>query len=348
MKLSDFDYPLPEDLIAQVPLAERDASRMLVLERDSGKITHSHFRDLLSFLSPGDLLVFNESRVVKARLEGKRKGGGAGALECFVLSDKGGDIHECLIRSSARKDGLEFTFGGGASGKVVGPGAGVGVFLVKFEYPGSGGMAELQRAHGRMPLPPYIDRADDETDLERYQTIYARAEGSVAAPTAGLHFTSAILAELAGAGIQTSYVSLHVGLGTFQPIKTENIDEHSMHRETFRIEAATLALIAKTKAEGRRVVAVGTTSARTLESWARGMGKLGADGAFSGSTDLFLRPGSEFRIVDAMLTNFHLPKSTLIVLLAAFAGLESVKAAYCEAVARRYRFFSYGDCMLVL
>lgn len=345
MKLSEFDYPLPEELIAQGPLPERDASRMLLLGRTSGVLKHSTFRELPSFLRAGDLLVLNESRVVKARLEGKRRSGGA--VECFVLREAGAGNFECLLRSSARKEDLEFQIPDLADAKVLGSGTVPGTFFVHFHFHGVANMDELLARAGHVPLPPYITRADDARDSERYQTVYAREAGSVAAPTAGLHFTPEMLATLQKAGIGIAFVLLHVGLGTFQPIKSETVEEHRMHKEWYSIPKATLEALLATKREGGRVIAVGSTSLRSLESWARDIGKQDEHG-WSGWTDLFLAPGAEFRAVDGMLTNFHLPKSTLFVLVAAFAGLERAKEAYARAVAERYRFFSYGDCMLIL
>lgn len=338
MKLSDFDFVVPEELVAQRPLEDRSASRMMVLHRKSGKLEHRRFLDLPEYLDAGDLMVFNKSRVLKARLVGQRESGGK--VEIFLLRTLGQGKFECLVKATAAaKEGIEVSFGGVLSAKVL-----------RKLPDGMTYEAEL-RAHddrldfwiekmGRMPLPPYIRRDADGLDVSRYQTVYAADLGSVAAPTAGLHFTTEVLKKIEAKGVDTAFVTLHVGLGTFQPIKVEEIDEHKMHEEFFSMEKGLLEKGAEAKAAGRRVVAAGTTTVRALESAARGM---------EGVTDLFLRPGAEFRVVDVMFTNFHQPKSSLVVMLSAFVGRrELLLEAYAKAVEEKYRFFSYGDCMLVL
>jgi S-adenosylmethionine:tRNA ribosyltransferase-isomerase len=338
MKLSDFDFHVPEELVAQRPLDQRSASRMLVLHRDSGKIEHRKFLDLPEYLTPGDTLVFNRSKVVKARLIGQRATGGK--VEIFLLKKRGEGKFECLLKATAAaKEGLEVSFGDILSAKVLGRLPDGMTYEVELSAP-DGRVDFWVEKFGRMPLPPYIRRDADGLDVGRYQTIYAAEPGSVAAPTAGLHFTDEVLASLKAKGIGAGFVTLHVGLGTFQPIKTENVEEHKMHEEAFSVEPGLLDSCKSARAEGRRVIAVGTTSVRALESAARGM---------EGTTDLFLKPGSEFKWVDALFTNFHQPKSSLIVMLSAFVGKrELLFEAYRQAVEERYRFFSYGDCMLVL
>lgn len=338
MKLSDFDFQVPEELVAQRPLEERAASRMLVLHRKSGQIEHRKFLDLPSYLQSGDTMVFNRSRVIKARLIGQRESGGK--VEIFLLRPRGEGRFECLVKATAAaKEGLEASFGGVLTAKVI-----------RKLPDGMTYEAEL-RAHdgrldfwiekiGRMPLPPYIRRDADGLDVGRYQTVYAGEPGSVAAPTAGLHFTDDVLGRIRAREVKIGFVTLHVGLGTFQPIKVEEIEEHRMHEELFSLEEGLLDHCQKQRAAGRRIIAAGTTSVRALESAARGM---------EGATDLFLRPGSEFKLVDVMFTNFHQPKSSLVVMLAAFVGSrELLLEAYGKAIEEKYRFFSYGDCMLVL
>lgn len=338
MKLSDFDFHVPEELVAQRPLADRTASRMMVLHRKTGQLEHRRFLDLPEYLRAGDTMVLNRTRVVKARLIGQRESGGK--VEIFLLRPMGESKFECLVKATAAaKEGLEATFGGVLTAKVI-----------RKLPEGMTFEAEL-RAHdgrldfwidkiGRMPLPPYIRREADGLDVSRYQTVYAGEPGSVAAPTAGLHFTPEVLEQVKSLGVRTGFVTLHVGLGTFQPIKVDDIEEHRMHEELFSLEEGLLVHCRIARERGQRVVAVGTTSVRALESAARGM---------EGSTNLFLRPGSEFKLVDVMFTNFHQPKSSLVVMLAAFVGSrELLLEAYARAVEEKYRFFSYGDCMLVL
>lgn len=338
MKLSEFDYHVPEELIAQRPLDDRQGSRMLVLHRKEGRIEHKRFLDLPSYLSAPDRMVFNRSKVVKARLIGHRSSGGK--VEIFLLRRISENRFECLLKATAaEKEGLEISFGELLQAKVHSrlPGG----ITYEVELSANDGRIDFWVDKlGRMPLPPYIRRDADGLDVGRYQTVYASESGSVAAPTAGLHFTPAMLEKLQGQGVKTGYITLHVGLGTFQPIKVEEINDHKMHEEFFHIEPEWLADCQKARANGERVFAVGTTSVRALESAARGM---------VGSTSLFLKPGEEFKLVTNMLTNFHQPKSSLVVMLSAFVGSkELLFEAYAKAVEEKYRFFSYGDCMLVL
>jgi S-adenosylmethionine:tRNA ribosyltransferase-isomerase len=338
MKLAEFDYHVPEELVAQRPLQERSASRMLVLHRSTGQIEHRRFLDLPEFVAAPDLMIFNQSKVVKARLIGTRATGGK--VEIFLLRPRGEGRFECLIKATAaEKVGLEVHFGDFLTAKITSKLPDGMTYVVDIKA--SDGRADfwLEKL-GRMPLPPYIRREADGLDIGRYQTIYAENLGSVAAPTAGLHFTAAVMETLKGKGVRTGFLSLHVGLGTFQPIKVDDIDEHKMHEENFTIPDELWATVQAAKATGERVLAVGTTAVRALESRARG---------FDGSTTLFLKPGSEFKVVDALFTNFHQPKSSLVVMLSAFVGNKDMLfKAYAEAVREKYRFFSYGDCMLVI
>ena len=340
MKTSDFNYDLPPELIAQTPLARRDGSRLLVLDRETGAMEHRHFYDLPEYLRPGDCLVLNDSRVLPARLLGHRVPSG-GAVEVLLLQDKGDGVWECLTRPGKKtQPGTELSFGDGElTATVVGALDG-GNKLVQFHYEGI--FLEVLERLGKMPLPPYIK--EELEDGERYQTVYSRVNGSAAAPTAGLHFTREMLDSIAAMGVNIAYVTLHVGLGTFRPVKADEITEHHMHSEFCMISAETAALLNRTRAAGGRIICVGTTSCRTLESFAHD------DGTFeekSGWTDIFIYPGYQFKAMDALITNFHLPESTLIMLVSAFAGREHVLAAYEEAVKERYRFFSFGDCMLI-
>ena len=342
-RLGDFDFPLPPGLIAQTPLPERAASRLLVLQRDAGRIDHARFADLPDLLTAGDLLVRNETRVIPARLRGRKASGGQVELLLVERVAGSGELWRCLARSAKpARPGCRLTFAGGIAA-VVAEDPGDGWKLVAFDAPG-GLLAHLETA-GEMPLPPYIQRAPAAADRERYQTVYAREPGAVAAPTAGLHFTAETFAALAARGVESCGLTLHVGPGTFQPVRVERLDEHRMHGERFEIPAATAAAVNRARGEGRRVVALGTTSVRALESAADEAGVVRAGGA---ETSLFIRPGYRFRVTDAMITNFHLPKSTLLVLVAAFAGRELILEAYRQAVAEKYRFFSYGDCMLII
>lgn len=339
MKTSDFYFELPQELIAQTPLERRDASRLLTLDKTTGEKRHLHFYDLPSLLRPGDCLVLNDSRVLPARLFGRRSGGGA--CEVLLLIDRGDKVWECLVRPGKKlRTGARITFGEGElTAQVVGEVEG-GNRLVRFDYDGI--FLETLERLGKMPLPPYIK--EELKDGERYQTVYSRVTGSAAAPTAGLHFTKELLQQVQSMGVKVCYVTLHVGLGTFRPVKAENIDEHEMHSEYCVIPQETADTINRTKAEGGRVVCVGTTSCRTIESWANEDGTLEAK---AGWTNIFIYPGYRFKVLDALITNFHLPESTLIMLVSALAGREHVLAAYAEAVRERYRFFSFGDAMFI-
>ncbi|ACG72537.1 S-adenosylmethionine/tRNA-ribosyltransferase-isomerase [Anaeromyxobacter sp. K] len=343
MRLSDFDFALPEGLVAQAPVTPRDASRLMVLAPGEGAPAHRGFADLPELLAPGDLLVFNDTRVIPARLLGhKASGGKVELLLCEPLEGGLGRRWRAMGQASKPiREGAVLTFDG-LEARVDGV-EGEGFYRVTLDRQGPELEAALGRA-GRIPLPPYIRRAPDAEDAARYQTIWARAPGSAAAPTAGLHFTEPLLARLAARGIRRTAVTLHVGPGTFLPIRGDDLDLHRMHGERYEVSPAAAEELAATRARGGRIVAVGTTSVRTLESAWRD----GAVAAGPGRTELFIRPGHPFHAVDAMVTNFHLPRSTLLVLVCAFGGQGRVLAAYREAVARGYRFFSYGDAMLVL
>jgi S-adenosylmethionine:tRNA ribosyltransferase-isomerase len=340
MQTSDFYYDLPEELIAQTPSPRRDGSRLLTLDKRTGETNHLHFYDLPGLLRPGDCLVMNDSRVLPARLLGRREPGG-GAAEILLLIDRGEGVWECLVRPGRRlRTGARVSFGEGAlHAQIVGDTEG-GNRLVRFEYEGI--FLEVLEQLGKMPLPPYIKT--ELKDAERYQTVYSRVPGSAAAPTAGLHFTPELLARLREQGITLAYVTLHVGLGTFRPVKEKDITDHKMHAEYCVIPAETAQAVNRTKREGGRVICVGTTSCRTLESFAQADGTLTES---AGWTDIFIYPGYRFKVLDALITNFHLPESTLLMLISALAGREPVLAAYREAVERRYRFFSFGDAMFI-
>lgn len=341
MKTAEFSFELPEELIAQEPLTQRDASRLLCLDRGTGAISHRRFCDLPALLSPGDLLVLNDSRVLPARLLGRKEPGGA-AIEFLLLAQKAPLVWEVLTRPGRKAaPGARFTFGDGILRAEILEVLEGGNRLARF-FCGGEFYSVLDRV-GQMPLPHYITRKLE--DRERYQTVYSRELGSAAAPTAGLHFTPGLLEALRGTGIDTAFVTLHVGLGTFRPVQAGEIAEHRMHSEHYVLPEETAAKIRETKRRGGRVVAVGTTSCRTLESVAKKRGGVFAD---EGDTDIFLYPGCEFRVLDGLITNFHLPQSTLIMLVAAFAGLENTLRAYGEAVRERYRFYSFGDAMLIL
>lgn len=340
MKTSDFYYDLPEELIAQTPLEQRDTSRLMTLERETGKVEHHHFYDLLDYLNTGDCLILNNSRVLPARLLGQRLPGG-GACEVLLLIDRGDKTWECLVRPGRKmRTGAKLSFGNGElAAEVVGEVEG-GNRLVRFDYEGI--FLEVLEQLGKMPLPPYIKA--ELQDRERYQTVYSKVVGSAAAPTAGLHFTPELLEKIAAKGVGIGYVTLHVGLGTFRPVKEDEITEHEMHSEYCTIPQETADLINRTKANGGRVICVGTTSCRTLESWANEDGTMEAK---AGWTNIYIYPGYRFKVMDALVTNFHLPESTLIMLVSAFAGRENVLSAYEEAVRERYRFFSFGDAMFL-
>ncbi len=339
MKTADFDFYLPEELIAQTPLERRDASRLLTLDRRTGAVGHHHFYDLPWFLRRGDCLVLNDSRVLPARLIGRRPTGGA--CEVLLLTDRGGDLWECLVRPGRKlKPGAQVIFGDGQLTATVEAELNDGKRAVRFHYQGI--FLEILEELGRMPLPPYIKA--ELQDQERYQTVYSRVSGSAAAPTAGLHFTPELLEQVREMGVKVCFVTLHVGLGTFRPVKAEEITDHEMHAEFCQISQETADTINETRKKGGRVICVGTTSCRTVESFAAEDGTLSEH---SGWTNIFIYPGYRFKALDALITNFHLPQSTLIMLVSALAGRAHVLAAYEEAVRERYRFFSFGDAMLI-
>jgi len=340
LKTHDFYFDLPQELIAQTPLARRDASRLMVLDKDTGEIRHRHFYDLPELLRPGDCLVLNDSRVLPARLLGRRESGGA--CEVLLLVDRGEKVWECLVRPGRKmRPGTRLAFGEGElTAEVVGETEGGGR-LVRFDYDGI--FLETLERLGKMPLPPYIK--EELKDGERYQTVYSKVPGSAAAPTAGLHFTRELLERIEARGVRLCYVTLHVGLGTFRPVKAEDLTEHEMHSEYCVIPQETADVINETKRGGGRVICVGTTSCRTIESWAEEDGTMTAKG---GWTNIFIYPGYRFKVMDALVTNFHLPESTLIMLVSALAGREHVLAAYEQAVRERYRFFSFGDAMCII
>ena len=359
MNVADFDFELPEELIAQEPAPVRGGSRLMAIDRSSGRITHLTFSDLPSLLRPGDLLVVNDTRVFPARLIGTRLPGG-GAAECFLIrpavpahgsSSEGGDTWIALVHPGQRlREGSRMEFVAAATGAVLHAEV-VGRHFhgrrtVRLWTDDGSSVRETIDAIGHVPLPPYIKRADELNDRDRYQTVYARHRGSIAAPTAGLHFTPEMLAVLDGKGVERASVTLHVGYGTFQPIRVDSVEQHEMEAEHYEVSAAAAALLTNAKKENRRIIAVGTTTTRTLESLS-----VSADGAVtpgSGETALFIHPGHAFRLVAGLITNFHLPKSSLLMLVSAFAGRETILAAYRDAVANRYRFYSYGDAMIIL
>ena len=340
MKTHDFWYDLPEELIAQTPLEKRDTSRLLVMNRKTGQIKHQHFYDIIDYLNPGDCLVMNDSRVLPARLLGHRPTGGA--VELLLLRDLGDKKWECLAKPGRKlQAGQEVVFGNGELTATVVAVQDDGNRVVEFHYDGI--FLEVLEQLGKMPLPPYIKA--ELQDQERYQTVYSKNVGSAAAPTAGLHFTNDLLEKIRTKGIKTAFVTLHVGLGTFRPVKAEEISEHHMHSELCMITEETARILNETKREGGRVICVGTTSCRTLESL------VNEDGSFEEKakwTEIFIFPGYTFKAMDGLITNFHLPESTLVMLVSAFAGREHVLAAYEEAVKERYRFFSFGDAMTIL
>lgn len=340
MKTSDFYYDLPPELIAQTPLEKRDESRLLCLDKATGEWSHHHFYELPDFLRAGDCLILNNSRVLPARLLGRRLPGG-GACEVLLLQDKGDKVWECLVRPGKHlREGARVSFGDGELTAKIAEVLPDGNRLVRFDYEGI--FLEVLERLGKMPLPPYIK--EELQDQERYQTVYSKVNGSAAAPTAGLHFTPELLERIAAKGVGVGYVTLHVGLGTFRPVKEDEIEQHDMHSEYCTIPQETADLINRTKAKGGRVICVGTTSCRTIESWAGEDGTMTATG---GWTNIYIYPGYRFKVMDALVTNFHLPESTLIMLVSALAGREHVLAAYEEAVRERYRFFSFGDAMFI-
>ncbi|EAR60236.1 tRNA preQ1(34) S-adenosylmethionine ribosyltransferase-isomerase QueA [Neptuniibacter caesariensis] len=336
MQVKDFHFDLPEELIASFPLEERSASRLLSVDGESGVLKHGCFTDVLDLIQPGDLMIFNDTRVIPARLFGQKESGGK--VEVLVermLDEKRALAH---VRSSrSPKEGSKLLLEGGIEAEMVGRHE--NLFELRFHIEGN--LVDALETHGHMPLPPYMKREDQSSDRERYQTVYNKKPGAVAAPTAGLHFDDALLAKLDEKGVQRAFVTLHVGAGTFQPVKVDNIDEHVMHSEYIEVSEEVCELIKQTRANGKRVIAVGTTSVRSLES----ASQKGEIAPFFGDSDIFIFPGYEFKSVDAMITNFHLPESTLLMLVSAFSGYENMMTAYREAVEQKYRFFSYGDAM---
>ncbi|WP_028108743.1 tRNA preQ1(34) S-adenosylmethionine ribosyltransferase-isomerase QueA [Ferrimonas futtsuensis] len=343
MQVADFQFDLPDELIARYPTEERSASRLLHLDGNSGHLVDSQFPDLLDLLHDGDLLVFNNTRVIPARVYGKKASGG----KIEVLVERVMDTRRVLahVRSSkSPKPGTELVFDQGISATMVARHDA----LFEIEFHGDTPVLSILDAIGHMPLPPYIDRPDEETDKERYQTVYNQRPGAVAAPTAGLHFDETMMARLKAKGVEFAYVTLHVGAGTFQPVRVDKVEDHHMHSEWAEVPQEVADAVIRTKANGGRVVAVGTTSVRSLESAAQAtLAKTGMLEAFAADTSIFIYPGYRFQLVDAMVTNFHLPESTLIMLVSAFAGQDNVMNAYRHAVENRYRFFSYGDAMFI-
>ena len=341
MKTSDFYFDLPKELIAQDPLEDRSSSRLLVLDRKTGAREHRIFRDIVEYLNPGDCLVINNTKVIPARLYGAKEGTQA-KIEILLLKRREGDVWETLVKPGKKaKPGTKISFGDGLlTGEVLDV-VDEGNRLIKFTYDGI--FEEILDQLGQMPLPPYITH--QLKDKNRYQTVYAKHDGSAAAPTAGLHFTPELLRQIEEKGVKIAHVTLHVGLGTFRPVKVEDVTQHHMHSEYFFIEEDQAKLINDTKAAGGRVIAVGTTSCRTLES---AVGEDGTLKATSGWTDIFIYPGYQFKVIDALITNFHLPESTLLMLVSALAGKENIMNAYKEAVKERYRFFSFGDAMFIM
>jgi len=338
MQVSDFDFDLPEELIASHPLAQRSASRLLCLDGPSESISHGQFTDILDKVEPGDLMIFNDTRVIPARLFGQKESGGK--IELLIERVIGEHRALAHIRSSrSPKPGAALLLEGGLRAEVVARRDN----LFELTFAGNDNLITLLEAHGHMPLPPYMKREDQDSDRERYQTVYNSKPGAVAAPTAGLHFDEPLLQALDKKGVKRAFVTLHVGAGTFQPVKVDQIDEHRMHAEYIEVSPEVCAQVQATQAAGKRVIAVGTTSVRCLETASQS----GQIEPFFGDTDIFIYPGYRFRTVDALITNFHLPQSTLLMLVSAFAGMQPVKDAYAAAVAERYRFFSYGDAMFI-
>ena len=340
MNVKDFYFDLPQELIAQDPLEDRSASRLLVLDKETGEVTHRHFRDIKEYLKPGDCLVINDTKVIPARLLGTKKDTGA-KIEVLLLKRREDDIWETLVKPGKKaRPGAELEFGEGLLKATVVEVADEGNRLIQFHYDGI--FEEILDQLGQMPLPPYITHP--LKDKNRYQTVYAKHQGSAAAPTAGLHFTKELLAEIKELGVEIAHVTLHVGLGTFRPVKTENVLDHHMHSEFYMVEESEAQKVNKAKTSGGRIICVGTTSCRTIESAA---GEDGLLKAGSGWTEIFIYPGYQFKLLDCLITNFHLPESTLVMLVSALAGRERVLSAYGEAVKERYRFFSFGDAMLI-
>jgi len=341
MNTADFDFHLPEELIAQTPLEKRDASRLLVVDRSSGEFSDQHFDSIIDQLQPGDALVMNNTRVLPARLYGEKAGTG-GHVELLLLKNTEGDQWEVLAKPAKRlKVGAQVSFGDGRLTATVVDELEHGGRIVRFDYQGI--FLEVLESLGEMPLPPYIH--EKLADRERYQTVYAKENGSAAAPTAGLHFTKELLAQIEAKGVKLVYLTLHVGLGTFRPVSVDNLDDHEMHSEFYTLSEEAAATLREVKANGHRVIAVGTTSIRTLETIGnKFQGDIQAD---SGWTNIFIKPGYQWQIVDAFSTNFHLPKSTLVMLVSAFAGRDLTLKAYEHAIAERYRFFSFGDAMFI-
>ena len=341
MKTSDFYYDLPEELIAQDPLEDRTASRLLVLDRKTGAVKHKIFSDVIDYLNKGDCLVINNTRVIPARLIGEKEGTG-GKVEVLLLKRRANDVWETLVKPGKKlRPGARVTFGDGRLKAEILEIAEEGNRLVRFYYEGI--FEEILDSLGEMPLPPYITHKLE--DKEMYQTVYAKYDGSAAAPTAGLHFTKELLSKIEEKGIKIASITLHVGLGTFRPVKVDDVNNHHMHTEWYEVNAEAAEIINETKRNGGRVICVGTTSCRTIESVADDNGYMKAK---TGETDIFIYPGYKFKVMDGLITNFHLPESTLVMLVSAFAGKENVLAAYETAVKEKYRFFSFGDAMLLI
>lgn len=340
MKTADFDYDLPQELIAQDPLEQRDSSRLLILDKETGERTHKIFHDIIDYLHEGDCLVINNTKVIPARLIGEREGTG-GKVEVLLLKRRSDNVWETLVKPGKKaRPGMRLSFGGGLLHAEVQEVVDEGNRLIRFEYEGI--FEEILDQLGQMPLPPYITH--QLKDKNRYQTVYAKYEGSAAAPTAGLHFTEELLEQIQAKGVKIARVTLHVGLGTFRPVKVEDVTEHHMHTEFYHVSEEAADIINETKKQGGRVICVGTTSCRTIESAADDQGIVHAT---EGDTDIFIYPGYQFKVLDCLITNFHLPESTLLMLVSALAGKENIMAAYREAVEMRYRFFSFGDAMFI-
>ncbi|MDD3169328.1 MAG: tRNA preQ1(34) S-adenosylmethionine ribosyltransferase-isomerase QueA [Eubacteriales bacterium] len=344
MRIEDFDYDLPEELIAQHPADKRDASRLLVADRETDKLEHRHFYNILEYLNPGDCLVMNDSKVIPARLFGIKEITEA-KIEFLLIKRIQGDIWEVMVRPGKKLhvgDRVSFSEDGSLSAKIMEYGEN-GTRIVHFEYEGD--FHDLLDRIGRIPLPPYIERESNDEDKSRYQTVYCKEEGSVAAPTAGLHFTEDLIEMVKQKGVKIAYVTLHVGIGTFRPVKCETVEEHKMHFEEYEIDEKNAAVINETKQAGGRIISVGTTSTRTVESAAASDGTVIPG---RGNTNIFIYPGYRFKVIDSLITNFHLPKSTLLMLVSALYNREKILKIYKEAVEQQYRFFSYGDAMLIL